>query len=120
MSELNEEVRPGDCVVGWDPYSRSGRPDESYGQWFVAVEDGPVTDHDTYRQAMAHIALLAVSALVLTFVVLTWRAERLSVPPSVDGGRGCVEDDPCWDCETMGNLICGEAVRGGDSLGPAR
>jgi hypothetical protein len=19
----------------------------------------------------------------------------------------CVEDDPCWDCETMGNLICG-------------
>lgn len=19
----------------------------------------------------------------------------------------CVEDDPCWDCHTMGNLICG-------------
>lgn len=21
----------------------------------------------------------------------------------------CVEDEPCWDCETMGNLICGPA-----------
>ena len=19
----------------------------------------------------------------------------------------CVEDEPCWDCETMGNMICG-------------
>lgn len=19
----------------------------------------------------------------------------------------CQEDDPCWDCSTMGNLICG-------------
>jgi len=19
----------------------------------------------------------------------------------------CQEDEPCWDCETMGNLICG-------------
>jgi hypothetical protein len=28
------------------------------------------------------------------------------------GGRGeppvgCWEDDPCWDCRTMGNLVCG-------------
>lgn len=20
----------------------------------------------------------------------------------------CQEDEPCWDCETMGNLICGD------------
>ena len=20
----------------------------------------------------------------------------------------CQEDDPCWNCHTMGNLICGE------------
>lgn len=22
----------------------------------------------------------------------------------------CQEDEPCWDCHTMGNLICGEGV----------
>jgi len=27
----------------------------------------------------------------------------------------CVEDDPCWDCETMGNRICGPLMREGAS-----
>lgn len=24
---------------------------------------------------------------------------------------GCQEDEPCWDCATMGNLICGPVSR---------
>lgn len=28
-----------------------------------------------------------------------------TVPPAV-----CHEDEPCWDCETMGNRICGPTV----------
>ena len=28
-----------------------------------------------------------------------------TVPPAV-----CQEDEPCWDCETMGNRICGPTV----------
>lgn len=23
---------------------------------------------------------------------------------------GCHEEDPCWDCETMGNLTCGVEI----------
>lgn len=25
----------------------------------------------------------------------------------------CQEDDPCWDCATMGNLICGPTQANG-------
>jgi hypothetical protein len=39
-------------------------------------------------------------------------ALMLSGPePSLDSTRPepvvCYEDDPCWDCSTMGNTICG-------------
>jgi hypothetical protein len=29
------------------------------------------------------------------------------VPPAPPVLTACAEDDPCWDCATMGNLICG-------------
>ena len=29
------------------------------------------------------------------------------VAPAAAPAAGCEEDMPCWDCETMGNLICG-------------
>lgn len=28
-------------------------------------------------------------------------------PPITVTSTTCQEDEPCWDCETMGNLICG-------------
>lgn len=35
-----------------------------------------------------------------------------SVPVSLDGGDGVVdEDDPGWDCRTMGNRVCGPGKR---------
>lgn len=24
-----------------------------------------------------------------------------------DQAQDCAEDDPCWDCQTMGNRVCG-------------
>lgn len=30
-----------------------------------------------------------------------------TLPPVLAAAAQCVEDEPCWDCETMGNLICG-------------
>ena len=32
-------------------------------------------------------------------------------PVNVPDGT-CHEDMPCWDCETMGNHVCGPALRG--------
>lgn len=29
-------------------------------------------------------------------------------PPPLVGS--CEEDNPCWDCETMGNMVCGPIV----------
>lgn len=34
--------------------------------------------------------------------------ERIS---AVLVGRVCYEDEPCWDCRTMGNLICGPGAK---------
>lgn len=60
------------------------------------------------------VALLALSAIVVMLLLVSWRAERLGVPPCVADGSCdapfvCAEDDPCWDCETMGNMVCGPA-----------
>lgn len=35
--------------------------------------------------------------------------------PTPSPVQACMEDDPCWDCTTMGNLICGPAVREDES-----
>jgi hypothetical protein len=32
--------------------------------------------------------------------------EYVTQPPA----ETCWEDEPCWDCETMGNLICGSVI----------
>ena len=30
-----------------------------------------------------------------------------TVPTTTAPAPECQEDDPCWDCETMGNMVCG-------------
>jgi hypothetical protein len=30
-----------------------------------------------------------------------------TLPPVLAAAVTCTEDEPCWDCEEMGNLICG-------------
>ena len=50
-----------------------------------------------------------VLGLVLWTIVGLFIAANL--PAVTDAGRAdlsiCQEDEPCWDCETMGNRLCG-------------
>ena len=34
---------------------------------------------------------------------------QASTQPSTTQVKACQEDDPCWDCKTMGNKVCGPA-----------
>lgn len=58
---------------------------------------------------------LTITAIVLASVGVAGcdpRIVNLPVPPTVyEDGSTCHEDDPCWDCETMGNQICGPVTR---------
>jgi hypothetical protein len=56
-------------------------------------------------RALIHLALTvcAVGALVWVLYLPGALTPALGEPAPVD----CAEDDPCWDCATMGNLICG-------------
>lgn len=48
--------------------------------------------------------------LALLAVLIIW---NMVTPPQAMPGMAsatateCLESEPCWDCETMGNLICG-------------
>ena len=56
------------------------------------------------------IVLLAVAIFVAIFLAV------ILMGPAIDheydemdrrAREACQEDEPCWDCETMGNRICG-------------
>lgn len=57
----------------------------------------------------------AVAWLWVTAIVAIWVVKScigvIDTPRTVDPltleVRACQEDDPCWDCSTMGNRICG-------------
>jgi hypothetical protein len=51
------------------------------------------------------IAICAASA-ALAGGLLACEPERPEAV-SPDVLAPCLEDEPCWDCETMGNRICG-------------
>lgn len=46
------------------------------------------------------IRVIAVGILSLPMLVTSANAETAQTQ--------CMEDQPCWDCTTMGNKICGE------------
>ena len=45
--------------------------------------------------------------VILSAVVLFLATHDDLDPDRGQGHPACQEDDPCWDCSTMGNLICG-------------
>ena len=56
--------------------------------------------------------------LLAITIILAWtaipdgvQATEPTSPPQSESAHveipPCQEDDPCWDCETMGNRICG-------------
>jgi len=52
------------------------------------------------RKVKAQLATLAV-----LLALAAWNdAQVPTTPPTT---TVCMEDMPCWDCNTMGNLVCG-------------
>lgn len=75
--------------------------------------DSPI-DQDPQRRAEVRL-MLALGLLLgsLMLAGLYWFSSwygyepaRYEKPPSQE----CQEDEPCWDCKTMGNLVCGSQV----------
>lgn len=55
-----------------------------------------------------------IVALILALLVVGAAAEQYALPalnaPFTTTTRTlapCMEDEPCWDCSTMGNHLCG-------------
>ena len=54
------------------------------------------------------LTLAALAASVLLLVSAAVHAGRALAPSAPSPSLAhCVEDDPCWNCSTMGNHICG-------------
>lgn len=70
-----------------------------------------------YAAAVAVLAVVLVFALGRAFDNATASTNPCIVEYEVDGytvcvpdrnpAHPCVEDEPCWDCATMGNRVCG-------------
>ncbi|MFD0918875.1 hypothetical protein [Saccharopolyspora rosea] len=57
------------------------------------------------RRIITALATAAVLATVTQYVIsLVNRPVPSPTPPAV---QHCEEDQPCWDCHTMGNHRCG-------------
>jgi hypothetical protein len=52
-------------------------------------------------RALVRLALTVCAVGALVWVLYSPGA----LTPAM--GAECQEDDPCWDCATMGNLVCG-------------
>lgn len=55
---------------------------------------------------------LFTALLVVLFFMLA-QPHQASAPPRPPAVT-CQEDDPCWNCSTMGNKVCGPNVQEGD------
>jgi len=62
------------------------------------------TNKPTNSKLDLAIAVVVVCAVVLLFVQV---ARGVTSGPTTRANVECNEDEPCWDCETMGNRICG-------------
>jgi hypothetical protein len=61
-----------------------------------------VTNHTPTHRRRRTIAAAAALAIVATSLGVA----SLTVLPTPTTAP-CMEDEPCWDCEVMGNRVCG-------------
>lgn len=61
---------------------------------------------------MKHLALILLPILVLIGPLAQSASTfaHVELLPALTLER-CEEDMPCWDCETMGNLVCGPGAQ---------
>lgn len=51
--------------------------------------------------------VLAAASLLAAVLLLLGACTPPADEPATDV---CLEDEPCWDCSTMGNRVCGDAA----------
>jgi hypothetical protein len=56
-------------------------------------------------------ALLVAFTLACLLALALLGEEAPKVRDVAPSGLVCYEDDPCWDCRTMGNRVCGPEGR---------
>jgi len=49
-------------------------------------------------------------AILSAYLLIGTSPSRAEPKPGGEPKQTCQEDDPCWDCATMGNLICGPTL----------
>jgi hypothetical protein len=54
----------------------------------------------------SRIALLIIVLVLLTASACARRAASSNVLRVPSASERCLEDEPCWDCNTMGNGLC--------------
>jgi hypothetical protein len=52
---------------------------------------------------------IITAAAISTILILTGCSSNTT---STKTSIACEEDQPCWDCNTMGNKVCGELPKG--------
>lgn len=77
----------------------------------MGVEWGGRGDKFTRRRL---VLLLILCAVALYAVAVHEGVITAEEPPSYspDLLAPCQEDEPCWDCTTMGNRVCGPTTEG--------
>lgn len=66
---------------------------------YVVVNSAP-----KYRRRRATAALVALALASIPLAALVNTAFPIPTEPVP---ADCQEDEPCWDCSTMGNGVCG-------------
>ena len=67
-----------------------------------------IQDRPSAAVSVTEQAIVADASAVIEYdspSVQTWTPDQEPEAPVT--GQVCEEDQPCWDCETMGNLVCG-------------
>lgn len=62
--------------------------------------------HPGDKESRVLLALMIIGLAMA--VVYFWYIGSSQTPPTSRVDTVCQEDDPCWNCLTMGNHICGD------------
>lgn len=59
------------------------------------------------RAAMVNLAVVMLIGFMTVFGVFIAEMLTKELTAPQDYAVACLEDQPCWDCTSMGNLLCG-------------
>ena len=59
------------------------------------------------RAAVVNVATVVVMCFITVLGVFIAEMVSNELAPPENYSLACMEDQPCWDCTSMGNLVCG-------------